>query len=480
MSIIASKKTAIIDYFARMTAVSLAGNFVSFFSGVVVARVLGPEQYGLLSYLLVFQQWGAFVGLGFMSVAARNLPILIGKGETGEMQDIRNNCYTIELIMLSAYYVSVLAFFGSTNTSLVPYFLLITAVAFMQKQQEFYSTELYASKRFNVIVPATFWGATISATVAIVLVYLIGVYGPLLGYLTAAVFQYVYFRIRNPFHLSLNIQAEKAKGYFKIATPLYLTTLSFWAMRLLDKTIIASFLAKEVLGFYSFAATISLAMQSLVDTVNRVFQPYFFQKYGQEGSMEKMEQYVEEPLWVLTYATPLAIALGYLLLPILVNTFLPQYAPSIAVFNILVFSMFFFALTPPYNFQMNMQGKLYSIAATQFSSVVLNVALSLTAIKLGYGMVGVAWATLASWALYSVLIAVMAKRVKHLFRPMRFLPFLLVLIVYYIYRNLGLLYAIPLLTIGYVPLIIILNRKTGVFTAVYNHYLKRRYRKERL
>ncbi len=473
MNATVSEKITIIDFFGKLTLAGFVAYFLGFISGAAVARVLGPEQYGLLNYLTVFQQWGMFVGLGFISVAVRNLPILIGRGDTREVQGIRNNCYTMELMLLGIYYLVILVVFAFTNSNLVLYFLLIAVIAYVQKVQNFYSAELYASKKFNIIIPSTFWGAIINTAAVIVLVYLLGVYGALLGYLIGAMFYYIYYRIFNPFHFSLNIQPVKVKEYFKMAIPLHLTTLGFWGMRLVDKTVIAALLTKEALGFYSFAAMVSLAMQFLVDTMNRTFQPYFFQKYGETDSVEKMEPYVEQPLWVLAYATPFIIALGYLFFPLLVNTFFPQYASSIGVFSILVFSMFFFSLTPPYSFQLNVEGKLYRLAATQFISLGLDGLLSYISIRLGYGIIGVAWAALVSWVTYSLLISIMAKRVKHLFRPMLFLPFFMVLFVYYIYQSLGFLYALPLLVVSYIPFFIILNRKTGVFTGVYNRYIRR-------
>ena len=83
-----------ISNFIALIRSNLFVSMLGIIQGFVVARFLGPTQYGILKLLDMIPQLAKYGDLGFISVARREIPYHIGAGDDEKAQLIRNLSYS--------------------------------------------------------------------------------------------------------------------------------------------------------------------------------------------------------------------------------------------------------------------------------------------------------------------------------------------------------------------------------------------------
>ena len=105
------KKRSIKDI-AALSGANLALRPIQFIKSFLVAKYLGPADYGLLTGVNLIRQLSKFGNLGFKAVATREVLELKGaKSSESDIKFIKNNSYSFEVVL------SVLLFFAGIGSA---------------------------------------------------------------------------------------------------------------------------------------------------------------------------------------------------------------------------------------------------------------------------------------------------------------------------------------------------------------------------
>jgi O-antigen/teichoic acid export membrane protein len=102
---------------------------------------------------------------------------------------------------------------------------------------------------------------------------------------------------------------------------------------------------------------------------------------------------------------PLLIGPLYLILPIVVGTFLPAYTPGVAAARIVAVGIFFYGILGLTDYFLVTTGKLKQYALFGCIALAFNIILDYSIIRMGYGIEGIAFGgTLLTYYLYSCIV----------------------------------------------------------------------------
>jgi len=405
-------KVRIIRQFSFLTGARYTSYMLRFVADLFAAKSLGPVQYGVYQYLSLFRSWGNLLCIAYRAVVSRNMPILFGKGNSDtEIKEISSTCYSLDALISCSYYCLILLWCIIKKGEYLIYMLIIIGTNAIMLWGNFYSIEVQSRKKLEYI--GFVMVATGSLTCAGVMVFVYYLQGGITTYLLVNLFitpigAYLY-KIKAILGFNWSINWKKVLAYTKIAIPLHLMTLGFWGMRLADRTIIVTFLDIEDLGQFSFALLVSDAMFKLVYSVNQTFRPYFFERYGQVGDVKGMKRYVKLPFFMMSLGMPMVCSTAYLIYPIFVRTFYPQYLDSVKPFQIMAYSSFFLAISSVWVSVLNIKGKFVTMVVNLSVILAINITLSIFLIQYGLGIRGVAFGSITSWSFYPILSYITSK-----------------------------------------------------------------------
>jgi O-antigen/teichoic acid export membrane protein len=139
---------------------------------------------------------------------------------------------------------------------------------------------------------------------------------------------------------------------------------------------------------------------------SQVLYPRITYRFGQSGrDVAALRSFVLMPPVLLACLLPVAIGPLYFVLPLAITLFLPAYVPSITATRIAVIGIFFYSILGLTDYFLVTIGKLKQYAIFGCIALVLKLAFSYLSLRLGYGIVGVAFSgTLLTYFIYSSVV----------------------------------------------------------------------------
>jgi len=102
----------VVKDFLSLTFANIAIKPLSLARGIIVAKFLGPSDYGILKSLELIQKLNKFGNLGFKQTALREVGNYYGAGDFAKAKLTRNTAYSSEIVL------SVILFFIGLSSSL--------------------------------------------------------------------------------------------------------------------------------------------------------------------------------------------------------------------------------------------------------------------------------------------------------------------------------------------------------------------------
>jgi hypothetical protein len=127
-------------------------------------------------------------------------------------------------------------------------------------------------------------------------------------------------------------------------------------------------------------------------------------KYGETNERKAIENYFIWPMKILSYLIPILSGLIFLNIDWPIIYILPQYTPAITTFKIIIISLIFSVYTrPPKDILLTFkkQTRLLQILGL---SIFMGTALDIFAIKMGFGIEGIAVATATTFFVSSIIL----------------------------------------------------------------------------
>lgn len=469
----------------------LSGKFIQILFQVikafVVPKLLTPEYYGLWRSLSLIVQYGQHSQLGTHQTMKREMSYLSGKGEFELRHKVRNNCFYYNLFasLLIGSCLVIISFFtkGEFARFYRHGFRIFSFLVVAVNLFSFYHQLLRIEKQFTWFSILTTLVPIINVSLSIgLLLYLHDVL--VLAYsLTIANFLALVLAINRLGWPSFqDIRMLEILRQIRVGFPLMLIPFMFMLVKSIDQIMIICFLEPQSLGYYGVALSVQEFFYLIPGVIGSTLAPYLFEEFGRTESALKCSPMFEKPtiLISLVCAFVLVAFLCFVHLPI--KYYLTRYLPALPVLYLLLFGVFTIGLIMVAGNFIVINRKEKSVLRWQVVGIILSVITNFAAIKLGYGIVGVAVATLITYFVYSTGILFIAyrlyltnntrvfKKIGKLYIPFLYLCFFLTLITLFV-PNTAQIFVDDLkisclraaiLLVASIPLLIFYDRKLGV------------------
>lgn len=369
----------------------LSGVFV----GIYVARYLGPEQFGILSYVLAIS---AFI----LSVARLGMDAVL-------VRELVNNPERNNQLMGTAFWLVLLAalacyLVAALGISLMDEVTSIKAYAYIVSASAFFTSFLVVDYFFQSQIKAKYSAICKTLTLLLVSMLKLGlifagaelfwfVMASLLDHVLLAAF--LVFAVVKTRDLSFfkKFSLDAAKSMLKSAWPMVLSSVAVLIYMRIDQVMIRNMLSLHEVGIYSAAVKIYESWIVLPYIISISFLPAIVRlKQSDEISYQhRLTQLFRLVIWMSVAA---AIVVSLISEPLMVLAFGEEYRASAAVVDIVMWTAVFASIGSVSARYFNVEKMEKKIALRTVLAAVVNVALNLALIPI-YGIKGAAIATLA-------------------------------------------------------------------------------------
>ncbi len=462
----------------------VVSQLIGMLTSIAMRRFLTPEMMGVWTTFLVVLNYCLFAHLGVFTAIEVKIPYLRGKNENAELQNMRNVAFTFAIVL------SVILSIAALTASIIlacrlPVEIIfgIRVLALIVPATLFYNlyiVMLRADKGFLLISKATIFNSVAMLISVSALTYFFKLKGIYFATLLATSVSWFYMYFKTKYNLKLNFNIRLIKVLADVGLPILLGGVVYTVLLSIDKIMIMKYLGPAALGYYSIAMLAMTYTHNFPRLFGIVILPTMQEEFGKSDSRKHILEYVKQPSFILAYLFPIVLAAAYFGIPILVHYLLPKYIPGIDSMKILLFGCFFISLVPlTHNFVVAINKQMVLIPLT-LAAVIAGIGVNYLAIKMGYGIAGVALGTSIAYFIYFAMMFFfalihcdkLASVIKSFLKICLPLFYALIIIVglEYLVRigHVMIRAAVQALifSVVYIPMLWYLDRKTGVILKI--------------
>lgn len=384
-----------------------------FLAYLVAAKLLGPTVYGLWNGLLLLLTNGIYYGhLGVLNAMNREIPLSHGRGDETGIQPVVDVSFTMALLCSSLLAVAcLLASFSASDPTNALGLRLLAPLVVLEQLQYFYELVLRSHGLFRAVAVQQVLLAGLLLSVVLGLTWLAGFSGFLWGHIIVFFVVVVFLTWKSPVRPRLRFDRRQVVSLARIGFPIMVAGLAYGMLTSLDRLMVLSFLGKTQLGYYSLAFMAYGTMMLIPRSVSLMVYPRMAREYGRTGDPRALKSLVYRPLALLVVVMVPALAAVYLLGPWFIERFLPRYVPGIPAFRLTLLGVFFLSFVGGFGNLLTIVDRQKLYLGIQVFALGLNFVLNLLVLEAGWGIVGVAGATLATQAVYVLVLWLSCHRV---------------------------------------------------------------------
>jgi O-antigen/teichoic acid export membrane protein len=317
---------------------------VQLIKGFVVAKYLGPADYGLLKSVELIQMLSKYGSLGFNTAAAREAGNAIGDNNSNKLKLVRNTAYSSEIILsLFLFLIGITStiFFESREISLL---IVIASFGLLaSKLRAILATEATISKKFILISKVTLITVSVASVIVIVTVPFLKIYAVLLTNFLIGVLAIILYLRFLKFRMQFKIQREEFQRILKISIPLAFNTLSLAAFKYSERILLLAYLGEVALGVFSFALMVVDQISIIFKASIKVRIQDIFEGLG-NNKYKRIHRMVLRETLLLGCSALIIIPIAWLMLEYFIPLFLPKWEESIIIGQLLLFSLPFYVI----------------------------------------------------------------------------------------------------------------------------------------
>lgn len=384
---------------------------------IYVATILTPEEYGLYGFLGLWLMYAGLIGPGILGAGSREVPVLLGREKEEEAARVQNVSISAELLYLVLPLAVILgaSFFFSDPT--IKFGLIIVAASYAASRlSACWSSINFVREKFNVVAKGNLIVAILAPVVILAGVNSLGVYTLLIGPLIANAVLWIYLLKRGRIGYRFTFHRTEVWRLLKVGIVLQALTFVFWAFRLADRTIIAATLPFEELGLYTYAMGFLMFALVLPTDIGKVMQPILWREAARTKSIFTGFSDTKRIAIYVALGVSVLIPAAQLVYYLVMNLITIKYIASITVFNVLSYNLYLASIVviPGLILNSSIVNKQRITLFIYAIGLALNVVFDLLIIKLGYGIVGVAWVTICTQGLVTLILYCLIK--GHIFK----------------------------------------------------------------
>ena len=464
---------------------------LSFVRAIIVARLLSPLLYGYFSGLGLLLLYNPYAQLGVLQGMFREMSIKRGEGHFDELDRLKDNAFSFIVCAAVVVFLSVLGYSVIYAEKLGPEITwglrAFALICVLSHQEMLYHDLFRLEHRFSEINLSRLIFSISNICLSIGFIMIWGFYGVLAAFMVSTVLANAYLTVKGRYRFRIQFEKETLLRFLRAGLPIALCLLTMIIMNSIDRFMIIKFLTAEELGFYAVALGFTMLLFKFAEAVSYVAQPRILEHYGKHdrNGVSLIDIYEK---CTLVLATTMAIFTGIFVIIVepTIEHLLPKYQSAIGVSQILIVGVFFFSANQIALRVIMAIGNFGALIVVQAVTAFINVLLNYCAIVHGFGLRGVACATAISYFMYSAVSIQFVYRqlsvppITGIVRNVKtFMPVCVAGAISYLlsewdllilFMNEALIYEvisyaakIGILVLCFLPYVLALERKTGVF-----------------
>jgi O-antigen/teichoic acid export membrane protein len=427
---------------AKGAGIAFTGTFIAtalgYLSRMIIARFLGPEDYGLVSLGYGLMDIVATFSLvGFSTGVQRYISFYKGKGDEGRIKGTIIGALKISfflslvltfLLFFYADWISIHVFHDADLTSVLrifvigaPFWVLATiltsgTIGFQEIKYRVYTMLFKDSFKLIAIVIFLVLGyGVIGASVGWVLA-IVGTAVLAFYYLEKEVFAILHSKVKA-------VSVDKELLFFSV--PLIFAGLASLITGWTDTLMLGYFCTSSEVGIYNAAAPTAKLLQIVPGAFALIFMPVVTELYARNRGIELRNTYSSVTKWIFSLTLPAFLLMSLFSTPIIEIMFGTEYIIGATALSILSFTYFIYALVGLASSLLITYGKTRIVMGCSFVVAGSNFFFNLILIPV-YGVNGAAIATGFSIVLISVLHLFFVYRITKMqpFKKSHFKPLL--------------------------------------------------------
>jgi O-antigen/teichoic acid export membrane protein len=371
------------------------------------ATILTPTEYGTYGLLALWLTYVIFVAPGIYNAASREIPVFLGKKQEKDALKVQNISVSAELIYTIAPAAVIIGTsFFYTDTILRTGLLIIAMSYVTTRVTSLWSNMNFNRQKFNTVALGNLVISIISPAVTLATLHWLKVYALIIGPLAAHAVAIVYYFTKGAIGFRFTLDKREIIRLAKIGIVLQGLGIMFWAFRMADRTIIAAALPLAQLGLYTFAMGFLTYALTLFSDFGNVLQPTLWKEASTAENVYQAFRATRRIAVYIALGTAIIIPLAQLIFNLLVNLITKKYIDSVPIFNVLSYNLYLMALAiiPSLILNSSLVNKQKLPLLFYSIGLALNIGFDLLVIKLGYGVIGVAWVTIITQGLVTLTL----------------------------------------------------------------------------
>jgi O-antigen/teichoic acid export membrane protein len=404
-----------------LSAASLIGSVLAVGAGFLAAHWLGPARYGDGQFVLLIYLYATLMRSGVFEGSVRAVIDHLAHDRPDEARRAQNVGVSFELVVsaVPGIALTIVGFFVSPGAVQLGLFLAPIAVV-ASSGSSFLSTLWSSRSRFDVVGKVAVAQAILGPILLVALVATIGTAGifiaPALNSIVSAA---LYFVFRPPLELRPSFDTRAARPYLRVGFPLGLLAEVYWAYRLVGSSSIAIASSSFVLGLYTFAAAPIAVATSAIAGIQAVLLPTIWRELGRGAAGPAWIRHAERITIAMALIAAAVAGLGQAGFAPMVMAFLPSFAPSIRLFDILALTILLLpvATVPSLvldSMRFNRQKRHLSIWAV---ALLVNIVANVIVLRNGWGAQAIAVNDV--WVQFLVVVVIFETAAPHIWEAGR-------------------------------------------------------------
>lgn len=380
---------------------------VGLVGGVIAARHLDPEEFGIFQAVALIPIYVGFLQLGVFNGLNRNLPLSLAKDDPGLANRFVNasskmaKWVAVTGILLGLFVVVALFLRAENKQYPLTALALIPALAFAPLRTHI--DVVYRGTRSFGRLGSSLHIQNLSNLLWSLSTSFLGLAGMALRLATMNLVGWLLLIKNPPIRSSGSGSWKDVRTLSVVGVPMLINGVIYQWLFAADRSVVAVSLGAEQLGYFALAGMVTSAIQVLPTSINMLLYPRVAHAFGRSGSSRGLRRYIWIGLGINLCLMIPTVALVWLLLPYFVENFLPAYESGIGAARITLIGCLFFAYSGPSviipivrrNLPMQVMGLI---------TLGLVWLLGFYAAQNGYGIEGVATVKAVAIALYGTFV----------------------------------------------------------------------------
>lgn len=394
--------------YAGSTAAMQASKLIT---SLLVANILGPAVTGWWNSMQPLLVYGTMFHFGVLNGMNRDVPYFTGKGQADRTEYVRRVTWGIALLsaMLSCVLVMVASFFVRDNP-LVSGALRLLGIGLIFQQWYLYESMLLISMiRFRLLSVQQMSQAVLFPLLSLPLAFFWGLNGFILGLTVVNLLVCVLMTWLSHYDLRPIFDWKEARRLAGVGFPIMTAGFFYDLLRSLDRWVILFFLGPVQVGYYTLSILTLQAMTLLPNVVMAQFYPRMSERFGETNSYEAILPLMKKSLLgSASLILPFGLVVMLLVRPFTMH-FMPQYVQGVSAALVVVLGL---TVSRPLagvcSTFLNAVGEARWYMVVSLVALVMQAFLTIAAVQLDFGLVGIAWGVTITQLVNMVLLVTIA------------------------------------------------------------------------